>query len=77
MSKFVVAATVDDKELKTNAKFTYRIVDNSNYTIDKNGGVSAKPGYIPQIGDKFTVEVTYKDRYGYSFSKTKTFTVKI
>ena len=77
MSKFVVAATVDDKELKTNAKFSYRIVDNSNYIIDANGGVTAKPGYTPQAGDKFTVEVTYRDKYGYSYSNTKTFTVKI
>lgn len=77
MSKFVVAATVDDPELRKNAKFSYRILDNENYEIDKFGGVTAKPGYTPVIGDKFTVEVSYRNKAGYVSTKIKTFTVKI
>lgn len=77
MSKFVVAATVDDKKLTKDAKFTYKILDNDNYEVDSDGGVTAKDGYEPKIGDKFTVEVTYRCRGGYISKKTKTFTVKI
>lgn len=77
MSKFVVAATVDDPELQKNAKFSYRILDNENYEIDKFGGVTAKPGYTPVIGDIFTVEVSYRNRAGYVSRTIKKFTVKI
>lgn len=76
MSKFVVAATVDDKSLKADAEFKYRILDNDNYTIDAYGGVSAKPGYQPKIGDQFTVEVTYLCKKGFISKTKKTFTVK-
>lgn len=77
MSKFVVAATVDDPELQKDAKFSYRILDNKNYEIDECGGVTAKPGYTPVIGDKFTVEVSYRSKAGYVSTNIKTFTVKI
>lgn len=77
MSKFVVAATVDDPYLIKNAKFKYRILDNDNYQIDKFGGVTAKEGYAPKIGDKFTVEISYRCEAGYISRTTKTFIVKI
>jgi hypothetical protein len=76
MSKFVVSATTDDKYVTGDAKFEYKILDNNNYTIDEFGGVSAKPDYIPQLGETFTVQVTYKNSYGYLVRKTKKFTVK-
>lgn len=76
MSKFVVSATVDDPRLKTNAKFKYRITDNPNYIIDEYGGVEAKKGYTPQVGDKFTVEVIYKCRGEFLARSLKTFTVR-
>lgn len=77
MAKFVVSATVDDPKLKTDATFKYRITDNPNYVIDKDGGVEAKKGYTPQVGDKFTVEVTYKCKGDFLSKAYKTFTVKI
>lgn len=77
MSKFIVSATVDDSRLKGDAIFEYRIVDNHNYIIDENGGVEAKPGYTPQIGDKFTVEVLYRCDKEFISKMRKTFTVKI
>lgn len=77
MSKFVVSATVNDPKLKTDAVFTFRMVDNDNYIIDENGGVCAKPGYKPVVGDKFTVEISYKCSDGYISKTQKTFTVKI
>lgn len=77
MSKFVVSATVDDSELKSDATFNYRITNNNNYIVDQNGGVEAKPGYLPQIGDTFTVEVSYYCDRGYLSKAYKTFTVKI
>lgn len=77
MSKFVVSATVDDSRLKSDATFEYRIIDNHNYIIDQNGGVEAKPGYTPQIGDKFTVEVLYRCGGEFISKARKTFTVKI
>lgn len=73
--KFVIAATVDDISLKTNAKFKYRILDNENYEIDEFGGVSAVKGYEPQKGDKFTVEVRYIPKYGRASKKIRTYTV--
>lgn len=76
MAKFVVAATVDDPKLDKDAKFTYKILDNDNYIIDDYGGVCAKPGYTPKIGDQFTVEVTYVCKNKRTSKKTKTFTVK-
>lgn len=78
MAKFVVSATVDDPSLTKNAVFKYRIIDNNNYIIDENGGVTAKPDYTPKVGDKFTVEVKYRNKNSlyYSVAK-KTFTVKI
>ena len=66
-----------DIKLQKNAKFRYRILDNENYEIDKFGGVTAKPGYTPVIGDVFTVEVSYRNRAGYVSSTIKKFTVKI
>lgn len=77
MAKFVVSATIDDPSLKTDAIFEYRITDNRNYIIDKYGGVEAKPGYTPQIGDKYTVEALYRSNEGYIYKSYKTFTVKI
>lgn len=77
MAKFVVSATVDDPNIKQDAVFGYHITDNNNYIIDKCGGVEAKAGYTPQIGDKFTVEVTYKCEGGFLSRAYKTFTVKI
>lgn len=77
MSKFVVAATVDDPLLKKDAKFTYKILDNPNYVIDEFGGVEAKSGYTPKKGDTFTVEVSYVCKRGFISRKTKTFTVKV
>lgn len=77
MAKFVVSATVDDLSLKKDATFKYRITDNDNYIIDKYGGVEAKPSYTPQVGDKFTVEVSYKCNGGFLSKAYKTFTVKI
>lgn len=77
MSKFVIAATVDDPNLKKDATFSYKILDNHNYIIDKNGGVQAKPGYTPKIGDKFTVEVSYRCAGEFVSKTRKTFTVKI
>lgn len=78
MSKFVISATVDDPKLMTDAKFEYRILDNSNYVIDKNGGVTTKEGYSPKPGDKFTVEVIYRVKgFLYHSVARKTFTVKI
>ena len=77
MSKFVVSATIDDPSLKADAIFKYRITDNRNYIIDKYGGVEAKPGYTPQIGDKFTVEVLYRCGGEFISKARKTFTVKI
>lgn len=77
MAKFVVSATVDDSRLKKDATFKYRITDNNNYIVDKNGGVEAKSGYTPQIGDKFTVEVSYRCDGGFISKAYKTFTVKI
>ena len=76
MPKFTVSATVNDPKLIGDATFTYSIVDNDNYTIDDKGGVEAKPGYTPQIGDKITVEVTYKCGSGVISKKQKTFTIK-
>ena len=77
MAKFVVSATVDDPSLKKDATFGYRIIDNNNYIIDKYGGVEAKPDYTPQIGDKFTVEVSYRCGGEFLSKAYKTFTVKI
>lgn len=77
MSKFVVSATVDDPNITKDAVFSYRIVDNRNYSIDKYGGVEAIPSYIPQIGDKFTVEVSYRCKPGFISRTRKTYTVKI
>lgn len=78
MSKFVISATVDDPKLLNDATFKYRILDNNNYVIDSNGGVTSKDGYIPKVGDTFTVEVKYRSKGSlyYSIAK-KTFTVKI
>lgn len=73
---FKVSATVADPKLKKDATFTYRIVDNNNYTIDEEGNVEAIPGHKPQIGEKFTVEVTYKYESGIVSKKKKTFTIK-
>lgn len=77
MSKFVVSATVDDPNLTKDATFSYRIVDNHNYVVDADGGVEAKEGYTPKVGDKFTVEVTYRCKRGYLSKARKTFTVKV
>lgn len=77
MSKFVVSATVDDANLEKDATFSYRIIDNHNYVIDKYGGVEAKSGYIPKTGDKFTVEVSYRCEREFVSKIRKTFTVKI
>lgn len=77
MSKFVISATVNDPRLKRDAKFTYKITDNDNYVIDKCGGVIAKEGYTPQVGDKFTVEVSYRCPGEFLSKAYKTFTVKI
>lgn len=77
MSKFVVAATVDDSRIKKDATFGYRIIDNDNYVVDKYGGVEAKQGYTPQVGDKFTVEVTYLCKGDFLSKAYKTFTVKV
>lgn len=41
------------------------------------GGVEAKPGYTPQIGDKITVEVSYKCKSCAISKARKTFTIKI
>lgn len=76
MGKFRVTATVDDPKVIGDAKFTYAILDNKNYEIDEDGGVSAVAGYKPQVGDKFTVEVTYICSNGRPSRETKTFTVK-
>lgn len=77
MPKFVVSATVDDASLNKDAEFTWRIIEGGDrYTIDKDGGVSIKPGLTPCVGDKFTVEVSYRCKAGYVTKKTKTFTVK-
>lgn len=76
MAKFTVAATVNDPNLIGDAQFTYRILDNKNYEIDDRGGVQAKSGYKPQIGDKFTVEVCYECKDGHISKVQKTFTVK-
>lgn len=76
MAKFWVAATVDDPKVVGDATFSYRILDNENYEIDKDGGVSAVKGYVPQVGDKFTVEVTYISSKGKESKSVKTFTVK-
>lgn len=77
MYKFVVSATVDDPDVIGDAKFTYKIIDNDNYLVDEYGGVEAKPGYTPQIGDKITVEVSYKCKSGAISKARKTFTIKI
>ncbi|MEG0773664.1 hypothetical protein [Clostridium sp.] len=77
MSKFVVSATVDDKYIKGDAKFRYRIIDNPQYIIDDFGGVEAHKSYTPQIGDTFTVEVSYICPDGFRIRTNKTFTVKI
>ena len=78
MSKFVIAATVDDPNLLIDAVFKYKILDNDNYIIDSNGGVTAKEGYTPKKGDKFTVEVKYRSKGSlYSSIARKTFLVKI
>lgn len=77
MSRFVVSATVDDPNVVGDAKFSYKIIDNDNYLIDEHGGVEAKPGYTPRIGDKITIEVSYKCKGKYVSKKRKTFTVKI
>ena len=76
MSKFVVSATTDDKHILGDAEFKYEILDNNNYTIDEFGGGEAKPDHIPQLGETFTVQVSYKDSYGYLVKKKKKFTVK-
>lgn len=76
---FKISATVDDPKLKIankDASFSYKIIDNDNYIIDKEGNVKAIPGYSPKIGEKFTVEVSYKCENGKISKKTKTFTVK-
>lgn len=77
MYKFVVSATVDDPDVIGDAKFTYKIIDNDNYWVDEHGGVEAKSGYTPQIGDKITVEVSYKCKSGAISKARKTFTIKI
>lgn len=77
MDKFVVSATVDDPDVIGDAKFTYEIIDNDNYWVDEYGGVEAKPGYTPQVGDKITVEVSYKCKSGAISKARKTFTIKI
>ena len=77
MSKFVVSATIDDPSLKADATFEYRVTDNRNYIIDKYGGVEAKPGYTPQIGDKYTVETLYRSNEGYIYKSYKTFKYNI
>lgn len=77
MSKFVIAASVDDSSLTHDAIFSYRITDNDNYIVDKYGGVTAKENYTPKSGDKFTVEVIYRCDRGYLSKSYKTFTVKI
>lgn len=79
MADLVIAARVDDPELKKlnkNAIFEYRIIDNSHYTIDNRGSVKAVKGYTPKVGDEFTVEVTYKCGQSVSTAR-RTFTVKI
>jgi hypothetical protein len=75
---FKVSATVSDPKLKDkgDAQFSYRIVDNDNFTVDTDGNVEAVPGYSPQIGDKFTVEVSYRYNNGVVSKKRKTFTIK-
>lgn len=73
---FKVSATVDDPKLKKDATFTYKILDNDHFTIDEEGRVEAIPGYTPQIGEKFTVEVTYKCENGIISKNKKTFTIK-
>ena len=75
MAKFTIAATVNDPTLTRDAKFEYRILDNNNYIIDSKGGVTAKSGYKPKDGDKFTVEVTYRFKDGKVSKAQKTFTV--
>lgn len=77
MAKFVVAATVDHPMLQGDAVFNYDIIDNTNYVVDEHGGVEAKPGYTPQVGDKFTVEVSHRCGGGYISKTRKTFTVTI
>lgn len=77
MSTFVVSATVDDPWIKKDAIFNYRITDNRNYTIDKFGRIEAKAGYVPKIGDKITVEISYRCEREYLTKAYKTFTVKI
>ncbi len=74
---FNVSATVDDPKVVGDAKFEYKIVDNDNYVIDKEGDVEARPGYTPKIGDKFTVEVSYRSKDGSISKKRKTFTIKV
>lgn len=77
MPKFVVSATVDDPKLANDAKFSWKIIDNDNYVIDKYGGVEARKGYTPKVGDTFTVEVSYICKGGFKSTERKTFTVKI
>lgn len=78
MPKFVVQATVGDKYFKNHKpKFKYKILDNENYIISESGGIEAKDGYTPKIGDKITVEVSCKDKYGNTFKNTQVFTVKV
>ena len=60
---FNVSATVDDPNVVGDAKFEYKIVDNDNYVIDKEGDVEARPGYTPKIGDKFTFVTNDGDLY--------------
>ena len=73
---FKVSATVDDPNVIGEAEFTYKILDNENYIVDSRGVVEPKDGYTPHIGEKITVEVSYKCKGDISKTK-KTFTVKI
>ena len=77
MPLYKVSATVSDPDVIGDAKFSYEIIDNENYTIDENGGVEAVPGYTPRIGDKYTVEVTYISSKGVISKNKKTFTIKV
>jgi hypothetical protein len=74
---FKVSATVDDPDVIGDAKFQYSIVDNDNFTVDNEGRVEAISGYTPKIGEKVTVEVSYKCRKGYISKSRKTFTIKL
>ena len=77
MYLFKVSATVDDPDIVGDANFSYSIVDNDNFIVDQNGVVETVSGYNPQIGEKVTVEVSYKCKGGAISKRRKTFTIKL